>query len=83
MGGAWTTADGTFLDCKPPCCRAALEERGTLTDLSLVSATHVRESLCWAGPHTVSSMVEVVAALLGLLSVSIFLAHAVAAYRAE
>jgi hypothetical protein len=44
---------------------------------------HVRENLCWAGPHQVRLMVEVVAALLDLLSVSVFLAHAVAAYRAE
>jgi hypothetical protein len=54
-----------------------------LTNHSLVSVTHVRESLCWAGPHTVSLMVEVVAAFLGVFSAGIFLAHAVVAYRAE
>jgi hypothetical protein len=54
-----------------------------LTNLSLVSATHVRESLCWVGPHTVSLMVEFGAGVLVLLSAGIFLAHTVAAYRTE
>jgi hypothetical protein len=50
---------------------------------SPVQLAKCRKSLCWAGPLTVSLMVEFGAGVLVLLSAGIFLAHAVAAYRTE
>jgi hypothetical protein len=53
-----------------------------LTDLSLAWAARVSEA--YVGPgHMVSSMVAFGVGILVLLSAGIFLAHVIAAYRAE
>jgi hypothetical protein len=57
--------------------------RWYLTNLSLVKMARMREVRVGPGAHAVSSMVGFGAGFLVLLSASIFLVHAIAAYRAQ
>ena len=59
-----------------------LPPRRYLTDLSLVRAARVSETNVGPG-HMVSSMIAFGVGTLVMLSAGIFLAHAVAAYRAQ